>query len=342
VAREGARAVVAVSAGTPALQGGAVRALPLDAATYARHSLHAEDRVWVEKNCYVDVWIEAVHALGCDPMAMLPFVLAIDFEGDQWTFFKPKHDELFDLYGIDVQELNLWRTMTEHAQVHIGAGKLVATEADAFYLPDTAGTDYQRQHTKTTIIINEFDLTKRRLGYFHNASYHALEGDDFTKLFRVDFPADPTFMPFYAETARLDRVVKRPRAELLAMSKAHLKKHLARRPAENPVARFGARVASDLAKIQTEGLAVYHAWAFATIRQLGAAMELLALHLKWREDDTSARAALEIDKISQSAKALILKGARAVNAKRTLDATPMFEEMTTAWQRGIDIVSEIA
>jgi len=99
-----------------------------------------------------------------------------------------------------------------------------------------------------------------------------------------------------------------------------LEEILARRPSENPVARFGARLAGDLTKIQGEGLPVYHAWAFATIRQLGAGMELLALHLKWRGDETSARAAAELDKISQSAKALILKGARAVNAKRALDA----------------------
>ena len=42
-----------------------VVALPgLDAGTYRRHMLHAEDRVWVEKNCYVDVCIELLHALG--------------------------------------------------------------------------------------------------------------------------------------------------------------------------------------------------------------------------------------------------------------------------------------
>ena len=70
--------------------------LDLDAASYARHALHAEDRVWVEKNCYVDIWIEVIHALGCEPLAMLPFVVALDFEGDQWTFFKPPHDELRD------------------------------------------------------------------------------------------------------------------------------------------------------------------------------------------------------------------------------------------------------
>ena len=316
-----------------------VSSLALDAATYQRSALHAEDLVWVEKNCYVDVWIELVHALGCEPLAMLPFVAAIDFEGDQWTFFKPKHDELFDLYGIDVQELNPWRTMSDHVQEHVGAGKMVAVEADAFFLPDTAGTDYQRQHTKTTIIICDFDLEQRRLGYFHNASYYALEGADFEKLFRIGAAPDPTFMPFFAEVVRVDRLVKRPPEELRAMSRALLAKHLARRPATNPVARFAERVPSDLVRLQGEGLPVYHAWAFATIRQLGAAMELLSLHLAWLGDEAARAAAAELTKVSLSAKTLILKGARAVNAKRPLDAAPLFDEMSGAWQRGMDLLT---
>ena len=82
------------------------------------------DRAWVEKNCYVDIWIEVIHALGLEPTAMLPFVLALDFEGDQWTFFKPPHDELRDLYGIDVQELNVWSPLAEHCQVQLAEGKL--------------------------------------------------------------------------------------------------------------------------------------------------------------------------------------------------------------------------
>ena len=316
-----------------------VSSLTLDPAAYQRHALHAEDLVWVEKNCYVDVWIELIHALGCEPLAMLPFVAAIDFEGDQWTFFKPKHDELFDLYGIDVQELNLWRSLVDHVQVHVGDGKMVAVEADAFFLPDTAGTDYQRQHTKTTIIICDFDLEERRLGYFHNAGYHALQGADFDKLFRIDAPPDPTFMPFYAEVVRVDRLVKRSAGELKAMSRVLLQKHLARRPATNPVTRFGQHIASDLARLQQEGLPVYHTWAFATIRQLGAAVELLSLHLAWRGEESDVAAAAELAKVSQSAKALILKGARAVNAKRALDASAMFEEMSGAWQRGMDLLT---
>ncbi|HWE26765.1 MAG TPA: DUF1839 family protein [Polyangia bacterium] len=308
----------------------------LDAGAYRRHSLHADDRVWVEKNCYVDIWIEVVHALGCEPMAMLPFVAALDFEGDQWTFFKPPHDELRELYGLDVQELNVWRTLAEHAQAHVGEGKLISTEADAFFLPDTAGTDYQRQHTKTTIVINDFDVERQRLGYFHNAGYYALEGEDFVKTFRVGAPNDPTFMPLFAELVRGDRIVRRAPAELRDKSRALLVRHLARRPTDNPVLRFGQRFQHDLPWLTDKGLAFYHTWAFATVRQLGAAFELLSLHLAWLGDPALQPAAESFAKISNTAKAFILKAARAVNAKRALDGTAMFDDMAAAWQAGME------
>ncbi|HEY2748334.1 MAG TPA: DUF1839 family protein [Polyangia bacterium] len=311
----------------------------LDAAAYGRSTLHAEDRVWVEKNCYVDIWIEVVHALGLEPIAMLPFVAALDFEGDQWTFFKPKHDELWDLYGLDVQELNVWRSIAEHSIEHVGAGKMISTEADAFWLPDTAGTDYQRAHTKTTIVIQDFDLEKQRLGYFHNAGYYALEGEDFRQLFRVGAAPDPAFMPLFAETIRIDRVLERPAAELREKSRALLAKHVARRPSDNPIVRFGKRFAGDLPWVTDKGLPFYHAWAFATVRQLGAAMELLQINLQWLEDPALVPAAEAFGKISASAKAFILKAARAVNAKRALDATAMFDEMAAAWQSGMDTLA---
>jgi hypothetical protein len=311
----------------------------LDAASYRRHALHADDRVWVEKNCYIDICIEVVHALGLEPLAMLGFVTAIDFEGDQWTFFKPPHDELRELYALDFQELNVWRPLSAHVVEHLAGGKLVSTEADAFWLPDTAGTDYQRQHTKTTIVIQDFDLEARRLGYFHNAGYYALEGENFEQLFRVGFPPDPTFMPLFAELVRVGGVVRRPEGELRALARALLAKHLARRPEDNPVTRFGARFAKDLPWITSEGLAFYHAWAFATVRQLGAAAELAQLHVEWLGDPALAPAAASFAAVSQGAKAFILKAARAVNAKRALDAAPQFEEMAAAWQAGTDVLA---
>jgi hypothetical protein len=310
----------------------------LTAAGYQKHSLHADERVWVEKNCYIDVWIELIHALGCDPMAVLPFVVAIDFEGDQWTFFKPPHDELRRLYGVDVQELNVWRPLVEHALEHLPAGKVISTEADAFWLPDTSGTDYRSQHTKTTIILNRLDLAGKRLEYFHNASFHALEGEDFDRTFRIGAAPDPTFMPLFAETVRTRGVIRRTPGELRAMSREMLRVHLARRPAENPVRAFASRFERDLPLMTEKGLGYYHAWAFGTIRQLGAAFELAALYVRWLDEAPLAPAAEAFDAISSGAKVFILKAARAVNARRALDAAPMFAEMAEAWQRGMEVL----
>ena len=41
--------------------------------------------------------------------------------------------------------------------------------------------------------IQDIDVERRRLGYFHNAAYYGLEGEDFEKLFRVGAAPDPTF-----------------------------------------------------------------------------------------------------------------------------------------------------
>jgi len=316
----------------------------LDPTTYGRHRLHTEGCVWVEKNCYVDIWIEVIHALGLEPRAVLPFTAAIDFEGDQWTFFKPPHDELRELYGIDVQEMNVWRPLIEHALEHLGAGRLISTEADAFWLPDTSGTDYRRQHTKSTIVLNDLDLEKRRLGYFHNAGYYSLEGEDFARTFRLDTPPDPTFMPLFAELVRIDALVRRPASELLALSRSLWRRHLKRRPASNPVRRFQARFERDLPGIQERGLAYYHAWAFGTIRQLGAAFELAAANLEWLTAEGVAGlapATLAFEQLSAANKTLILKGARATNSRRPLDGAALFEEMAGAWERGMQAMEPL-
>lgn len=309
----------------------------LDPANYTRHSLHGEECIWVEKNCYIDLWIEALHALRLEPLAMLPFTVSLDFEGDQWTFFKPSHEELRDLYGVDVQELTVWRPLLEHAQEHLAAGKWISTEADAWWLPDTAGTDYRRQHTKTTIVMNDLDVANQRLGYFHNAGYYMLEGEDFIKTFRLDAAPDPTFMPLFAEFVRVDRVVRRPAEELARMSLALWRRHLQRIPTSNPVTRFRERFERDLADMQQRGLPYYHAWAFGSIRQLGAAFELAALNLQWLQAqrhqglDQASAAFLDIANLN---KAFILKAARSVNTKRPFDGAAMFMQMEQAWERG--------
>ena len=312
-------------------------ALPhLDPANYSRHALHSPECNWVEKNCYIDVWIELIHSLKQEPLAMLAFTVAIDFEGDQWTFFKPPHEDLKALYGIDVQELYVWRPLIEHAVEHLHAGKFISTEADAYWLPDTAGTDYRQQHTKSTIVLNEIDVAARRLQYFHNAGYFSLEGEDFNRLFRLEAAPDPAYMPLFAELVRHDRAALRPTGELRSISQDQLRKHAAWRARDNPVQRFRVRFERDLPQIAQQGMAHYHAWVFGTLRQLGAASELSAAYLRWLDPAPAARleqAAAAFSDISTIAKSLLLKIARAVNAKRALDASATLDEMAGAWER---------
>jgi hypothetical protein len=310
-------------------------ALALDPASYQRNPLHGETVQWMEKNCYFDVWIELIHALGCDPVAIIPVVVSLDFEGDQWTFYKPPHDELYALYGIDVTELNAWRPMVEHALEHLPAGKFISAEADAYWLPDVSGTDYRTNHVKSTIVLVDVDTEAKRLRYFHNASLWELEGEDFDRIFEPPYPG----LPFFAELVRVDRLVRRTPAELALLSRTYLRRHLDRRPDDNPMERFRTRFERELSTLQDKGLAHYHAWAFATLRQLGSACELMATYVRWlAENDATLAdpaalipAAEAYERISAGAKTFILKAARAVNAKRALDAGATFDEWSAAW-----------
>lgn len=317
----------------------------LDAANYQRHALHAESRAWVEKNCYVDVWLEVLHSAKLDPTPVLAFTLASDFDGDQWTFYKPPHVDLNVLYGIGVQELNMWKPLLDHTVFHVGQGRLVFTEADAFWLPDTAGTDYRTTHTKSTIVIESIDVEQRRLGYFHNAGYFQLEGEDFVKTFRLDAAPDPTFMPLFAELVKVDRVKQLSLAQLALRSEEQLGAWLGRRPETNPIRRFGQHFASELDYIRSRGINYYHAFAFATTRQIGSGYELSAEYLRWLGAHTGkpyAPIAQSFEEISNSAKALILKGARAASSKKPVDFEPIFSEMAKHWDTAMSALDTLA
>jgi hypothetical protein len=308
-----------------------VSALPagLTPHSHVPHALHTADRVWVEKNCAIDVWIELIHAHGLEPRAMLGVTAAMDFLGDQWTFFKPSNEALRSLYGFDVQELTLWRPLQDHVLEHLGAGRLVGVEADAWWLPDTAATDYRQQHTKTTIVIAECDPLAERLVYFHNAGLYALEGEDY----RCTMDNGGLPVPLYAEWMDPRRRVSRSDGDLRIECLRRLREQLAWRPLDNPVRRFQARYTADQTLLRQHGMSHYHAWAFANTRQLGAAMELLAEHLTWLR--VAPDAVPDFLTVAQGCKTLILKAARAVAGTRDLDGAELFDTLADAWQRGM-------
>ncbi len=107
---------------------------------------------------------------------MLGFTLRQDFEGDQFTFFKPPPGDIERLYGLEVLELAVYAGLESHALMQMAAGRPVLVEVDAIHLPDTHGTTYGRDHGKTTIGILALDPETAELDYLHNAGRFRLSG----------------------------------------------------------------------------------------------------------------------------------------------------------------------
>lgn len=314
------------------------RILPIAPATYRRHAIHDGDRIWPETNCYSDVIIELLHGLGHDPSAALAFTLAIDFEADQWTFFKFPHADLLELYGLDVQELAPWRPLVAHIEAQVAAGHPVLVELDSFFLPDTAGAAYGRAHVKSTVAVNEIDVAARRLGYFHNQGYHVLEGDDFFQIFQLGGLVHERMLPPYIEFVK--PAPNRPPLAgdaLAAASVALVRRHLARVPTRNPFPAFRAAFEADLPWLLASEIDVFHAYSFATLRQYGACFELAATYLGWlgaRGLGGLEPAREAFSQISRETKALQFQLARAMARRRAIDLSPL-DAMGASWAQAM-------
>jgi hypothetical protein len=313
-----------------------LRIWDLNPAAYRRHPLHQGDRTWPETNCYVDLWVELLHSAGLEPVAALPFTLAVDVEGDQWTFFKFPIADLQALFGVEIFEMNVWRSLIAHVCEQLTLGRPAIVEVDAYYLPDTASTSYHGEHVKTSIGIQALDPECRRLGYFHNAGYHELTGSDFVGVFRLEHLGDSTALPPYVEVAKLNTRPSLAGRALIDGSLALLRAHLRRRPSANPFLRYAARFRSDLDQLAGEPLGRFHEYAFATLRQCGAAFELAGAYLRWLESSGERGmdpAARSCDAIAADAKMVQFRAARALKNGRAFDPTATFETMASAWER---------
>ena len=305
----------------------------LEPARYAPHALHSSDRSFTETNCYTDVWIELLHGAGLDPTAVMGYCIAIDFEGDQFTFFKPPAHDIERLYGIEIQELTVYRPLHEHAIEQLERGCTILPEVDAWFLPDTAATSYGAEHVKTSIAIEAVDLDARTLRYFHNAGYHELRDEDFDGIFQVGEHSAGMFrMPPFTELLRIDKRRVLTDHELRTVSRELLAHHLARRPAANPIDLFAVRLAADLERLLSADEADYHAYTFATVRQLGAAFELAASHLDWLGEPAAAAACREL---TDGAKMLLFKLVRAANRRRPFDVREAAAPLAASWTRAM-------
>lgn len=313
------------------------RVLAIEPASFQRHPIHTEPRTWAETNCYADVLIELLHGLGHDPVPALAFTLGVDFEGDQWTFFKFPDGDLYDLYGVDIQELAVWRPLVDHIEDQVAQGRPVLVELDSWFLPDTAGSAYKLAHTKSTVGVNAIDVKARRMDYFHNQGFYALEGDDFRDVFQLDGLVHERMLPPYIEYLKARPGFTPPTGKALVDgSLALLRKHLTRVPATNPFERFKAQFAKDLDWLMQSDIAVFHTYSFATLRQYGACFELAETYLRWLAGQGVgvAASADAFAQISQTAKAFQFQLARSMARKKALDLSPI-DAMGEAWASGI-------
>ncbi|MEA2403460.1 MAG: hypothetical protein QOE08_107, partial [Thermoleophilaceae bacterium] len=155
---------------------GPVSLLGLDPADYRPHEIHVGSRAYTETNCYTDILIEMLHARGDEPLAGMAATVRTDFEGDQWTFFKPFPNDLEALFGVDIHEMQPYRPLPQQIEEQIGEGRTLIVELDSWYLPDTQATSYRTDHVKSSAVMEAIDQAGERLVYFHNAGLYELEG----------------------------------------------------------------------------------------------------------------------------------------------------------------------
>jgi hypothetical protein len=247
------------------------------------------------------------------------------------------------LYGLDVQELAIWRPLVAHVEEQVGRGRPVLVELDSYYLPDTAGTAYQRDHVKSTVAVVAIDVSGRRLGYFHNQGYYHLEGADFVSIFRLGLQPEPAVLPPYVEFVKRRPEPTLSDDELVLASVQLLRRQLHRLPESNPFAQFKIRIEADIQWLMDARLETFHLYSFATLRQFGAAYELAATYLHWLQGQTSKSLKTAIASfmhISEAAKTLQFHLARSIARNKPLNLSPL-DSLAHRWQTALENVKEL-
>jgi hypothetical protein len=311
---------------------GAVSLWGIDPAGYEPHPLHAAGRTYLETNCYADVLIELLHARGDEPLAMLGFIVRTDWEGDQFTYFKPPHADLDRLFGIDVHEMLPYRPLPEQIEDLLASGRTVLVEIDAWYLPDTAATSYRREHLKTTVAPETIDREDERLRYFHNAGFFELEAEDYRGAFRMLPHFTDDVMEPFVEVVSFDAGPRLTGEPLLDCAREILAQHYARRPQRNPFLAWGERLQEDLPRLLAGEAEDYHAYAFVTVRMAGSAFELLADHVEWLLGAQGEAAASALRRIVEGSKIVSFRLAR----RRQFDPHPALAELAQSWDEGME------
>ncbi len=250
-----------------------------------RHALHHGKLVWIETNCYVDLWIELLHHFGCDPHAALNFTVTQAFEGDQFTFPKFSLDDISRLYGLQTQELAIYDSLEGHVVEQTKRGQVVVVEVDSFYLPDTRvphiGRCIRRRRSRSLRSIRR-QSTLRTSTTPASSSCRA----------KTTTASSVVCCPISRATCRRSFLMwnsssARPPLEGEALTQRSvdlLRLRLIDRPAANPISQWRAEFPEHLRALLEHDISYYHLYTFNVIRQLGFNFELLSKYLAWLDE----------------------------------------------------------
>ncbi len=133
------------------------------------------------------------------------FTVRMDFEGDQWTFFKPPPE---DLEAPVRRRHPRDAALPAAAAADRGADRSRPDDDRRARLLVPAGHGGRRatgrEHVKTSVVAEAIDPAGERLRYFHNTSLHELEGEDYRGVFRLGREFSDDVLPPYTELVRFD------------------------------------------------------------------------------------------------------------------------------------------
>jgi hypothetical protein len=135
----------------------------------------------------------------------------------------------------------------------------------------------------------------------------------------------------FTEVVRFDAGTRLTGDELRQTSKQLLAHHYARRPSRNPFTAWGEHLSEDLPRLLAGAPEDYHAYAFVTVRMVGAAFELLADHVDWVLGTAGAEAVAASRRIVEGSKTVSFRLAR----RRPFDPEPALASLAEAWDEGM-------
>jgi len=148
-------------------------------------------------------------------------------------------------------------------------------------------------------------------------------------------------LPPYTELVRFDAGRRLEGEELRLGAYEMLGRQLNRRPQSNPWVAFGKRLARDLPDLLVGSDTEYHAYAFATVRQCGAAFDAAKSFVDWLSLPSSADARTASDALGRQvagAKALLFRLAR----RRPFDPAPAIRQLGEDWETAMHALDCLA